>query len=42
MAARRASFLAVSDRLRRKTVAGAHTPAEVLIREDRDYGHRDF
>ncbi len=42
MAARRASFLALSDRLRRATEGRAHTPAEVLIREDRDRGHRDF
>ncbi len=42
MAARRASFLVLSDRLRRATEGRAHTPAEVLIREDRDHGHRDF
>ena len=42
MQARRASFLALSDRLRRATEGRAHTPAEVLIREDRDHGHRDF
>ena len=42
MAAKRASFLAVSDRLRRKTEGRAHTPAEVLIREDRDHGHREL
>ena len=42
MAAKRASFQALSDRLRRKTDGRAHTPAEVLIREDRDHGHRDF
>ena len=40
MAVRRASFLAVWDRLRRKTEGRAHTPAEVLIRENRDHGHR--
>ena len=40
MVAKRASFLAVSDRLRQKTKGRAHTPAEVLIREDRDHGHR--
>lgn len=40
MAAKRASFLAVSDRLRQKTRGRAHTPAEALIREDRDHGHR--
>lgn len=42
MAAKRAAFLALSDRLRRKTEGRNHTPAEVLIREDRDSGHRDF
>ncbi len=42
MQARRESFLALSDRLRRATEGRAHTPAEVLIREDRDHGHRDF
>ena len=42
MAARRAAFLAASDRLRRKTEGRKHTPVEVLIREDRDHGHRDF
>ena len=41
MAAKRASFLAVTDRLRRKTEGRRHTPAEVLIREDRDHGHRE-
>ena len=41
-AAKRASFLALSDRLRRATEGRAHTPAEALIREDRDHGHRDF
>ena len=42
MASKRAAFLAASDRLRRKTEGRKHTPAEVLIREDRDHGHRDF
>ena len=42
MAAKRAAFLAVADRLRRKTEGRRHTPAEELIREDRDHGHRDF
>ena len=41
MAAKRASFLAMSDRLRQKTEGRAHTLAEVLIREDRDHGHRE-
>ena len=40
MVAKRASFLAVADRLRQKTEGRAHTPAEVLTREDRDHGHR--
>ena len=38
MTARRAAFLVLSDRLRRATEGRAHTPAEVLIREDRDRG----
>ena len=42
MAAKRASFLAMADRLRRKTEGRRHTPAEVLIREDRDHGHREL
>ena len=42
MAAKRASFLAMADRLRRKTDGRRHTPAEVLIREDRDHGHREL
>ncbi|MDE0178342.1 MAG: hypothetical protein OXP36_07065 [Gammaproteobacteria bacterium] len=41
MAAKRARFLAASDRLREKTRGRQQTPAEVLIREDRDRGHRD-
>ena len=42
MAAKRASFLAMADRLRLKTEGRMHTPAEVLIREDRDHGHREL
>ena len=42
MAAKRASFLTMADRLRRKTEGRRHTPAEVLIREDRDHGHREL
>ena len=42
MATKRVSFLAVSDRLRQKTEGRAHTPAELLIREDRDRGHREL
>ena len=41
MAAKRAAFLEASDRLRRMTRGRKQTPAEVLIREDRDRGHRD-
>ncbi|MYA90102.1 MAG: hypothetical protein F4X97_16905 [Boseongicola sp. SB0662_bin_57] len=41
MAAKRAAFLEASDRLRAKTSGRKQTPAEVLIREDRDRGHRD-
>jgi len=41
MAAKRARFLKASRRLREKTRGRKHTPAEVLIREDRDRGHRD-
>ena len=40
MAAKRASFRALAARLRRKTEGRAQTPSEVLIREDRDVGHR--
>ena len=39
--ARWAEFRVVSAALRRKTVGRPQTPAEVLIREDRDRGHRD-
>ena len=41
MAAKREAFLAASDRLRQKTKGRMQTPAEALIREDRDRGHRD-
>ena len=41
MATKRAAFLEASDRLREKTRGRKQTPAEVLIREDRDHGHRD-
>ena len=40
MEAKRAAFLAMADRLRRSTEGREHTPAEELIREDRDRGHR--
>ena len=42
MAAKRAAFLALADRLRRETEGRPQTPSEVLIREDRDRGHRDW
>ena len=35
----RKNFLALADRLRRKTAGRRHTPAEVLIRADRDRDH---
>ncbi len=38
--ARWAEFRVVSAELRRKTAGRPQTPAEVLIREDRDSGHR--
>ena len=41
VAAKRAAFLAASDRLRQMTRCRKQTPAEVLIREDRDHGHRE-
>lgn len=41
IAAKRAAFLNVTERLRTLTEGRTHTPAEVLIREDRDHGHRD-
>ena len=41
MAAKRARFLEASRQLREKTKGRKHTPAEVLIREDRNRGHRD-
>ena len=42
MGAKRAAFLALAARLRRETEGRTQTPAEMLIREDRDRGHRDF
>ena len=42
MTVKRASFLMLSARLRQATEGRTHTPAEVLIREDRDHGHRDI
>lgn len=37
---RRASFRALATRLRRETEGKTQTPAEALIRIDRDAGHR--
>ena len=41
MAAKRVAFGETMKRLRPLTEGRKHTPAEVLIREDRDHGHRD-
>ncbi len=41
MAAKRAAFAETIRRRRPLTEGRKHTPAEVLIREDRDRGHRD-
>ena len=41
MAAKRAAFAETMKRLCPLTEGRKHTPAEVLIREDRDRGHRD-
>ena len=41
MAAKRAEFGETIKRRRPLTEGRKHTPAEVLIREDRDRGHRD-
>ena len=40
MATKRASFRALAARLRRETEGRTQTPSEILIREDRDSGHR--
>ncbi len=40
MEAKRAAFLAMVEPLRRSLEGREHTPAEELIREDRDRGHR--
>ena len=40
MSAKHASFLALAERLRRGTERRAQTPSEILIREDRETGHR--
>ena len=40
VSSKRASFLALAALLRRETEGRAQTPSEVLIREDREHGHR--
>ena len=40
IAAKREAFRTLAAKLRRKTKGRAQTPSEVLIRKDRDYGHR--
>ena len=40
MSVKRAFFPALAARLRRETEGRAQTPSEVLIREDREAGHR--
>ena len=40
MAAKRRSFHELAARLRRRTQGRTQTPSEVLIRNDRDRGHR--
>ena len=40
LSAKREAFLTLSARLRRASEGRAHTPAEDLIREDRDHDHR--
>lgn len=35
-----ATFLALAARLRLETEGTAQTPAEILVREDREHGHR--
>lgn len=42
LAAKRTAFLAESDRLRKTVRKGEQTPAESLIREDRDQGHLEI
>ena len=42
MSEKRTSFLRLAARLRRETQGRAKTPSEVLIREDREHGHRDI
>ncbi len=41
MAEKMRAFRALSQELRKETRGRPHTPSHVLIREDRDSGHRD-
>jgi plasmid stability protein len=41
-AARARRFRDLSQKLREMTKGTVQTPSEVLIREDREHGHRDF
>ena len=41
MAEKTRAFLELSRRMRRQTAGRPQTPSQVLIREDRDGGHRD-
>ena len=41
MAKKRRAFRELSERMRRQTPDTPQTPSHVLIREDRDSGHRD-
>ena len=41
MAEKRRAFRERSELMRKQTPDGPQTPSEILIREDRDSGHRD-
>lgn len=41
MAEKLRAFRELSEKMRRWTSGTPHTPSEILIREDRDSGHRD-
>ena len=41
MAERLVAFRKLSEEMRRQTVGTSQTPSEILIREDRESGHRD-
>ena len=40
MSSKRVAFLALAERMRHETEGSAQTPSEVLIRDDREQGHR--